>query len=236
MYWLIPFSIGITFLCVFLFFRVQEKRLIAVIFKGLTSLMFIVTGLVAWLNSQNPHGKFGIYVLIGLAFGLLGDVFLDLKFMDKKREDLFTALGFITFGLGHISHITGLFTNYFDFSANPLYLIIPGVVTLLLVGVVILMEKISKIKYQKMRPFVIIYGLLLFSSVTLFMSASIQTGWNIQTIWLMAISLIFFALSDLILNNTYFAPNCMGPGYIISNHVIYYAAQFAIAISLFFLV
>ena len=234
-FWLIPFCVGLILVGVFLFYRVKEKRFIAVIFKGYASLMFIATAIVAYLTSSNPGSTFGLFVIISLSFGLLGDVFLDLKFMDKKREDLFTSLGFISFGIGHILFIGGLFVNFFDFSANALYLIIPVIVTLILVGVVILMEKVSSIRYGKMKPFVIVYGFILFAAVTLFMSTSIQSGWKIQTVWIMAIALILFALSDLILNNTYFAPNCMGPAYIISNHVIYYIAQFTIAISLFFL-
>ena len=36
-------------------------------------------------------------------------------------------------------------------------------------------------------------------------------------------------------NNTYFAPGFTSPGFIISNHILYYAAQFLIAVSLFYL-
>ena len=234
-YWLIPLCIGIVLLGVFLYFRVKEKRFIAVIVKGLASLMFILTALVAWLCSKNPDHLFGVFVLLGLSFGLLGDVFLDIKFMDKKREFLFTSLGFISFGIGHIFFISGLFVNFFDFSANVLYIVIPLIVTLILVAVVILMEKVSPIRYGNMKPFAIVYGFVLFACVTLYMSTSIQSGWKNATVAVMAVSLISFALSDLILNKTYFAPNCTGPAYIISNHVIYYIAQFGIAISLFFL-
>ena len=87
-----------------------------------------------------------------------------------------------------------------------------------------------------MKPFVIIYGFILFLTVTMYMSVAIQSKWQITTVWVMAISLIAFALSDLILNNTYFAPGFNTPVFIITNHIFYYLAQFGIAMSLLFLI
>ena len=235
MYYLIPLGIGIISLILFLVFRVKQKRVIAVWLKGFTSLMFIATALVAWLTNKNPHSTFGIFVIIGLFFGLLGDVFLDLKFMSKDKDDMYTRLGFISFGIGHILFITGLFVNFFNFGLSVLYIILPVIITLVFVGLVLIMEKVSPIKYQKMRPFVVAYGFILFLAVTLYMSAAIQSGWQIRTIWMFAIALSVFAISDLILNNTYFAPGYNTPAFIISNHIVYYAAQFTIAVSLTFL-
>ena len=115
MYWLIPLIIGLLLLVVFLFFRAKEQRVIAVIIKGFVSLMFIITALVAWLTSHNPQSIFGIFVLLGLVFGLAGDVLLDLKFIDLTREMLYTKLGFLAFLFGHVFYITGLLINFFDF-------------------------------------------------------------------------------------------------------------------------
>ena len=67
------------------------------------------------------------------------------------------------------------------------------------------------------------------------MSSAIQTGWNNTTLMIMAIAFIVFMLSDLILNNTYFAKGYGTAPYIIANHALYYIAQFMIAVSLFFL-
>ena len=235
-YWLIPLIIGAVFLAVFLYFRVKEKRVIAVIFKSVTSMMFIATALVAWLTSNNPMSMFGVFIVLGLFFGLLGDVFLDLKFILLDNESLYTILGFCTFGIGHIFYVTGLFLNFFNFSVNVLYIIIPVIVAIILMIVTLLMEKFTNIKYEKMKPFVLVYGFILFFTTSIYFSASIQTGWQSMTVVIMSMSLIIFALSDLILNNTYFAPGFATPAFIISNHVFYYVAQFAIASSLFFLI
>ncbi len=236
MFYLIPLCLGFALLCVFLIFRVMQKRVIAVIFKGLTSLMFILTALVAFLVSKSPNVLFASLVLVGLFFGLLGDVFLDLKFIILSKEDLYTILGFISFGIGHIFFLSGLFASFYNFAMSVWYIIIPVIITLVLVVVTLLMEKFTKVRYQKMKPFVIIYGFILFLAVTMFMSVAIQSRWQITTVWVMAVSLIAFALSDLILNNTYFAPGFNTPAFVISNHIFYYLAQFGIAISLLFLI
>ena len=235
-YWLIPLSIGVLLLGTFLYFRVKEKRTIAVILKGCTSLMFIATAVVAWLTSKNPNHMFGLLVIIGLFFGLLGDVFLDLKYMTQNKERLFTVLGFLSFLVGHVFFITGLFIFFFDFNASPFYLIIPALVTALLVVVTLLMEKFTMIRYGDMKLYVVLYGIFLFFAVSIYMSACIQSGWHNSTLILMFAGLVAFSLSDLILNNTYFASGFTTPPFIISNHVIYYAAQFTIAIALFFLI
>ena len=236
MFWLIPLCLGFALLCVFLVFRVMQRRVIAVVFKGLVSLMFIATALVAYLVSKSPNALFATLVLVGLFFGLLGDVFLDLKYIILSKETLYTILGFISFGIGHIFFLTGLFTTFYNFEMSVWYILVPVIITLVLVVVTLLMEKFSKIRYLKMKPFVIIYGFILFLTVTMYMSVAIQSRWQIITVWVMAISLIAFALSDLILNNTYFAPGFNTPVFIITNHIFYYLAQFGIAVSLLFLI
>ena len=235
MFYLIPLIIGLVLLILFLYFRVKEKRVLATYLKGLTSLCFIITALVAYLLSKNPNNIFGVFVIIGLCFGLLGDVFLDIKFITKKHEYLMTALGFIAFGVGHIFYISGLFISYFDFSRSVLYIIIPIIISILGVVMSLLMEKFTPIRYNKMLPFVIGYGFILFFVTSMYFSTSIQSSFAHPTLLIISISLVVFTLSDLILNNTYFSKGCNTPIFIISNHVLYYLAQFAIAISLLFI-
>ena len=235
-YFIIPLSLGIVTLFPFLYFRVKEKRVIAVIIKGFLSLLFIITALVAWLTSKNPSSHFPIFILIGLFFGLLGDIFLDIKYITTKKELFYTILGFFTFAFGHIFYTLGLFVCLYDYSASVLYLIIPIIITLLLMTATLLMEKVSKIRYLKMKPFVIIYSLCLFFTTSIYMSAAIQSGFSNMTLVIFAFGLISFAISDLILNNTYFAPGFNTPVFVITNHVTYYIGQFLIAVSLFFLI
>ena len=234
-YWLIPLIIGAIFLTIFLVERVREKRVVAVVFKGLTSLMFILTALLAWLFSNRPNCSFGIFILIALFFGLLGDVFLDIKFITKKYEDLFTRLGFIAFGTGHIFFVTGLFANYYYGGIHVLYIIIPAIVAVALAIFSLMMEKFMPIRYGNMIIFVPLYGVLLFFVTAIYISFSFFYRWQFMTLTLMSIGFVLFAASDLVLNNTYFSKGFDKPIYIIINHVLYYIAQFLIAVSLFFL-
>ena len=235
MYYLIPLIVGFISLAVFLFFRVKQKRIIAVWLKGFTSLMFITTALVAFLTSSKPDNGFGVFIIIALVFGLLGDVFLDIKYISKNHEDLFTKLGFISFAIGHIFFTTGLFVKFYDFTANILYLIIPIIASIILMIVTLLFEKFTPVRYQKMKPYVLIYSFILFFTTIMYLSVSIQSGWQNITAIIMFGGLVFFTLSDLVLNNTYFAPGFNTPAFVIVNHILYYIGQFAIAISLFFL-
>ena len=148
---------------------------------------------------------------------------------------LFTVLGFIAFAIGHLFYLLGLFIYFFDYGMSVLYIIIPLIVTAVLMTATLLMEKISKIRYLKMKPYVIAYSFFLFFTTSMYMSTAIQGNFQITTIAIMAIALVLFAISDLILNNTYFAPGFNGPVFVITNHVTYYIAQFMIALSLFYL-
>ena len=201
-YPLIPLIIGALLLSIFLYFRVKERRVIAVIFKAGVSLSFIATALVAWLTSNNPNTSFGIFILIGLFFGLLGDVFLDLKYIILSKEKFYTCLGFIAFAIGHVFYCLGLFLNFFKFETSILYIIIPIVFTIIATVATLLMEKFTPIKYKEMKPFVIMYGMVLFFTVSIYFSSTIQSGWQNTTLILMSIGLVLFAISDLILNNT----------------------------------
>ena len=231
-----PLILGMLLLFPFLYARVIEKRVAAVIIKAFVSSLFIATAIVSTATSKNPSTPFTGFIIPGLFFGLLGDIFLDLKYIILKREMSFTVLGFIAFAIGHLFYVLGLFLYYYDYSSSVLYIIIPLIVTAVLMTATLLMEKISKIRYLKMKPFVIIYSFFLFFTTSMYMSVAIQGHWQVTTIDIMAIGLILFAISDLILNNTYFAPGFTGPFFIISNHVTYYIAQFLIALSLFFII
>ena len=235
MIWLIPLIIGYVLLIPFLYLRIKELRLLAVIIKGIVSLLFITTALVAWQNSKHSDNLFGLYIIIALFFGLCGDILLDLKYMSRKKELIFTISGFFAFALGHAFYLTGLFTEFYNFDANIMYIIVPVIITLLLTLATLGMELFTPIKYGKMRLYVLIYGLFLFFTTSIYISFAIYTNWQITTINIMAISFLFFTLSDLVLNNTYFAPGFNKPVYIIVNHLLYYIAQFSIAFSLFYL-
>lgn len=87
--------------------ELKEKWVPATVLKGAASLGFVAVGLVGYLRDESAIGRM---ILIGLIFGLFGDVFLDLKncFTGKASKISF-ALGILTFLTGHIFYIVALF-------------------------------------------------------------------------------------------------------------------------------
>ena len=82
---------------------------------------------------------------------------------------------------------------------------------------------------------VVIYGFFLFSMTLSALSLSIMMGFNNVTLIMMFAGGLLFTISDLILSGTYFGKGKERPVDIITNSVTYYAAQFVIALALFFI-
>ena len=55
---------------------------------------------------------------------MLGDIFLDLKYVYRNDDKPYTFAGFIAFGIGHILYITGMFLEFYH-GENVLYVILP---------------------------------------------------------------------------------------------------------------
>lgn len=223
-----------------LFFYVREKiraySVKALLLKSLVSALFIAVAVLgtwrcALRGALRPLCPFTV---LGLLFGLLGDIWLDLKYVFPEKDGPFTYAGFAVFGLGHVLYILGLLTSY-DAAGRPLFVIVP-----LLLGAALgfgnaVLEKPMGLRYGKMKPVVIAYGALLFSMVLLAGSLALSRGWADPALDLFFAGGVFFALSDLILSGTYFGVGKERPVDIILNYLTYYGGQFLIASSLLLL-
>ena len=216
----------------FLMEKIKAYSIKAVCIKALTSLLFIALGVHCLLNTYLKY--LSIFILIGLIFGLAGDILLDLKYVYREKDYPFTLAGFIAFGVGHIFYITGMLLEFFH-DQNILYIIIPFGVGLLIALGTILTEKILKTNYGKLKLTAFLYAITLFSMVSIAFSMWMMTGFHNNGLLMLFIGGILFAISDLILNMTYFAENHEKPFDIISNSITYYAAQFIIAFAILFL-
>ena len=225
-------ALGAISLAIFLIAKCKAYSLKAVAFKALTSMFFIA--LAAYSTSQCLNRTFPMFIVIALGFGMLGDVFLDLKYVFKEKDFDFTMMGFIAFALGHVCYITGMFSHYYV-DQNVLYIILPFVFGLLMAGLCMLIEKPFKLNYAKFKPICFIYAFLLFSMVGTAFSVWMMSDFNSTAMLLVFIGGILFALSDLILNNTYFGEGHERPVDIITNSITYYAAQFIIAFAIIYM-
>ena len=238
---------GITAVTVFLVFRVKKKLLQAAMTKAVASLLFILTALAASyvtlsrIAAENGiDGSFGealryaCFICGGLVCGLLGDIWLDLKYCYREDDRPLTYAGFISFAAGHVFYTAALISLY----GLPLLNALISVGIAAAVALVIYFgEKVMKLMYGEFKPISALYGFVMFTMMLFAQSFCIfRNGAPLPVCALvMTVGGIFFIISDFIRSGTYFGVGRDRSGDIIANHVTYYTAQFIIASSVLFI-
>ena len=222
--------LGAVALTIFLSQKVKKYTLKATTFKAIASLLFVSLAAYGLGVKGNP---FGVYVVIALACGLIGDIFLDLKYDFPSEDKLCTYVGFIAFALGHVLYITGMFVTYLG-SHSFLYALIPLVIGVVAGTLNMFIAKPLKLNFGNYKVICWIYGTLLFSLTACSLSLSIAYSFQSATINMLIAGGVLFAVSDLILSGTYFGEGKERPFDIISNAITYYLAQYVIAFSIMF--
>lgn len=228
MYWAL-LVIGILAIVVFLILRVKRGGIAALYAKAVASLCFIATA-VAATNENRSFLGFGSFMTIGLVCGLLGDVWLDLKWIYLQDKDSYLYSGFIFFLLGHICFITAVFNAS---PYTPLSAVIAAAAALVIAVIAILLEKPLKMRYGKFKWIVFLYSLTLSMTMTMAMVTAVIT--HFQTMWVvMSVGGLLFLLSDLVLSGMYFGEGKNTKFNVVLNHSLYYAAQFIMAATVLF--
>lgn len=217
-----------------LVFYIREKlrgcTVKALIIKALVSLLFLA---VAFSALYFRPGRFGLFIFGGLVCGILGDIWLDLKYVYPADDAPYTYSGFISFAIGHILFISGLLLDFGTLS-TPGALIIAAVVSLALGFVTVLSAPLMKLDYGRYRGISLLYGPLLFGTTLISLVLTMGAGFENTGLNMMVAGGTLFALSDLVLSGTYFGEGHDKPADIILNYVFYYGAQFIIALSILF--
>ncbi len=224
--------LGLIFLGAFLFCRVKKTDVKSLMLKSATSVMFILTG--AFLTIGKPSLYSGL-IVAGLVCGILGDIWLDMKFMYRQDEKFLTNAGFISFSFGHFFYIAAII-----FGAAPSFKAISLLPSLGIAAVagcaVYFGEKIMKLNYGSYKNISACYGALLFFVTVFSLFTCIFSGFSQNKhLFTFFIGGVLFVISDLILSGTYFGEGKNRPVDIITNHVSYYLAQFVIASSIIFM-
>ena len=228
--------LGAVALTLFICEKVRKYSVKATIIKSIASFLFI--SLAVYCHHQNGQQLFGTFVIVALVFGLLGDIWLDFKYVVPEHEKTFTYAGFAVFGLGHILYITGIVFLYdisWEFINVFTHIILPILIGFALGTVNIFLGKPLKLVFGNYKWIVWLYGSILFSFAAFAFTLSLSQMFQNATFNMLLAGSLLFAISDLILSMTYFGENHEKPFDIISNAITYYAAQYVIAFSLFFL-
>lgn len=225
-------SLGLLSVAFYVFEKCKSYSLKSVFIKCVASLLFIATAIAA--SAQNNGHILSNFVIAGLIVGLLGDIFLDLKYVYPKDSKLYTYAGFIVFGIGHILFVTGLMLQFYG-NGNMLYFLIPIAGSILFVIINLLLEKPMKHSFKGYKLIVSIYAFLLAMNPLTSLMLCIYLNWSSTTLIMLFIGGILFTISDLVLSGTYFGKGHEKPIDFILNYLTYYGAQFVIAFALLFL-
>ena len=220
---------------VFIVSKVTNYSLKTIIFKTIASLFFIAVAIVAFCLSGEGHFLFKLFTVLGLFFGLLGDVFLGFKYITTKTKKLWILLGMFAFIFGHIFYLVGLIVGFY-IPGNALYIVLCFTIPVVIVAIYLLIAKKSGIVFGKMLPFAILYIYCLASMLSTSICIGILNRFTYTTLIMFAVGAFFFACSDFMLSGSYFKPGQRPKAYNAVYSVFYYLAQFIIAFSIFFLV
>ncbi len=231
MFYFLLLGIGIIATTVFLILRVKKGGITALYAKAVASCCFIATAIAAF-NQNKVFLEFGSLLLAGLILGMLGDIWLDLKWIYLQDKDSYLYAGFISFLLGHICFVTAIFRNS-PWNSTSIIISLAGALVIALGSIVI--EKPLKMNYGRFRLIVFLYSFTLSLTMTSSVSMAVVTGFK-NTAWIvMSIGSVFFLLSDFVLSGMYFAKDKNTKGNIIVNHLLYYIAQFCMAATILFI-
>lgn len=227
-------AIAVILAVVFVAVRVYKGGLAGLYTKTLASIAFVVLGLYgAYVNGLTIVSAF---ILLGLIFGMLGDIVLDLKVIYKEDSDNHLNAGMLCFGIGHIMYFFAL--TFYAVNSFALYsrkisiVLIPlGIALMVTLLITMLAKPLLKLDFGKFTIQTTMYTFILS-----LMTAYAFTAGAFVNKWLIyAVGLLLIFISDLILSNQYFGGKQDNKVYTALNHIIYYMGQIIIATSIFFI-
>ncbi len=222
-------ALGIINLILFLAQRKPEVSLKVLFFKTTTSALFILTSFSAFYENDNCPEKLALLFFAGAVCGLLGDIWLDAKYIFPSEKNGLLKAGFISFLIGHIFFITGMFITY-------------GVSTLSIIcGVVgaisaplscAFTEKLFKADFGKDKLISVVYTSVLMLATGISLGIAIDNNFDLSSL-VRFIGMVLFLASDAVLAKIYFCEGQNTRVNVVINHALYYLAQFSLATSLF---
>ena len=228
-------SLGVTLALTLLFIlvRVTKGGLMGVFTKTLASMGFVVSGIIALTNFPfDGFIKWGVaLVLIGLIFGMLGDIILDLKVV-YNNDTYYLNAGMLSFGLGHIAYTAAFCLMAIDLDIPLLMpiLVSAGVAIAFTAGNTLSGKKMG-LDFGKFLWQTVSYSILLTFMACFTLILAIQSG--VVAMWVAFAGFMLFLASDLVLSFQYFGGKLYNKTLIVINHLLYYLAQITLVASMF---
>ena len=228
--------LGAVMSTIFIVSKVVNYSLKTIIFKTIASLFFVVLAIVIFATNPQGHFYFKLFTVLGLFFGLLGDVLLGFKYITTKTKKIWILAGMFAFAIGHIFYFSGLLI-YFYVPGNTLFIVLPFTLPVAIISIYLFVARKVGINFGKGMFF---FGLFYLYCLTTMLSTSLSMvclhKFGITTLVMFFSGAICFATSDFMLTGAYFKEGQRPKAYMAIYSVFYYVAQFVIAFSLFFLV
>ncbi len=230
---IILLSLGAITSGIFIASKVINYSLKTIVLKTVASLFFVALAIYCAVITPE-HTLFKVFLILGLSFGLLGDVLLGFKYITTKTKNLWILAGMFAFAFGHIFYIVALFVEYYV-PGNPWFVMLPFITALGISFLYMIVSRKVEISFGKMLPFGIFYLLCLTSMVSTALYMAILHGFSNVTSVMFFAGALFFMASDFMLTGAYFKKGQRPKAYMAIYSVFYYLAQFIIAFSLFFI-
>ena len=214
---------------IFCWIRSEKATYYSLTLKTLASICFILSAGFAMRTVGTS--TIGILIIVGMIFGLFGDIILDLKVMYPEKNDALFLSGTASFAVGHVFYfVAALLLNIESNPSSiawaiPVALVLAALVTL---GIMFSSKKMG-MDFGKVKWAVISYSVIL--SFMLFYTIFVAI-YN-PMFWIFAAGMFVFLFSDLILSMQYFGGKSQKV-FIYINHIAYYLAQVMFALYILF--
>jgi len=222
---IVLFIVSILLIAGFIVLRTMKTSYLALLLKTLASLALVATGVmsIALTITTTPLRVAMGLVVIGLLFGLIGDIYLDLKVL-QDNDTIYLNTGMASFTLGHICYFSAFSIYAVQHRIDLLLPILLGVgIALVLAAGTMLSSKklgldFGKFYWQGAGYAFILNFMMVFTLILAIMGGS----------WIVFVGLLLFLASDMVLSMQYFGGKIASKPLIAVNHGLYYAAQLMI--------
>lgn len=213
--------VGIALQGIFIAVEHKEKYVLADILKGSAALMFVTIGMLGFLRVTSD--SLGRLIAIGLIFGMVGDILLNLRFVFKKHGQKAFLLGIVAFLVGHILYLCALI----PISVNTIICVVIGAI--LAAALLIYIFKTMEVKIA-FKIFGVFYLGAVIIMTVIAIGIAISTANTHDIVY--AVGAVLFTASDIVLIfNTFSGTTKFSLR--ITNLSLYYIGQLLIASSLF---